>query len=152
MSSATFAIELQPSSLLRGLLFCCGALAAITGVVLLAGLPLPAYWRAPLALLWLGLSAWELRLQIRGGQKVQKIRLDAGGAVSARDPDGDWLPVSLRSGSVVLAQLAWLCLELPDGGYYGELLYRGGQKRSDWHGLQLMWRQRRGAFGGHSVS
>lgn len=152
MSSGVFAIELEPSGLLRAMLLGCGAIAAAIGLALLYRLPLAGMTRVLLVLLWLALSVHELMSRLRGARWVRAIRLDAGGTVCLKNSDGDWQPAVLRSGSLVLTRWAWLLLELPGGGHYGELLYAGGQKSADWHGLLLIWRQRRGVFGGHRGS
>ena len=148
MSSAVFSIELKPSKNLRGLLLCCGVAATVAGVMLILTVPINGCFRALLAVAWTWQSGLELRMQRRGAARVSRIRLDSGGAVCAEDGNGDWRRLELRSGSVVLTGVAWLRLRFPDGCHYGELLSGNPRTSRNWHGLQLIWRQHRDAFGG----
>jgi len=152
MSSTVFSIELKPRESLRVLLMCCGVAAAAAGMVLIVTLPLNGWSRALLAVLWGWQALRELRMQRHGMAQVAGIRLDSGGAVRGLDGDGEWRSLELRSGSIVLSSFAWLRLRLPDGSHYGELLAGDTQSSRNWHGLQLIWRQSRGAFGGRPGS
>ena len=152
MSSAVFSIELKPSKYLRRLLLCCGVAATVAGVMLILTVAINGWWRVLLAVLWTWHCGLELNRQRRGAARVQRIRLDSSGAICVQDGDGDWRNLELSAGSVVLTGVAWLRLRFPNGCHYGELLSGDPRTSRNWHGLQLIWRQYRNAFGGQERS
>ncbi len=146
-SSEQFGTALKPDATLRRCVLLSGCLAACGGVLIILTLRLPLILRIPLAVLWLLECLRELRRCKRGATRLAEIRLDAGGNIECIAPDGGVESLSLLSGSLVLRKLAWLRVRFPDGLRHGELFVGDPARDPEWHRLQLIWRQRRGAFG-----
>ena len=115
MSSSRFETVLTPEPRLRQCVLLCGALAMITGSVLILLMPLAPVWRLVLAAAWVGESLRELRGLARGAARLRFIRLDAEGNISGIGPDGRLEALTLLSGSIVLSRLGWLWLQFSDG-------------------------------------
>ncbi len=147
MSSTRFETVLTPEPRLRQCVLLCGALAMMTGLVLILFMPLAAVWRILLAAAWVGESLRELRGLARGAARLRFIRLDAAGNISGIAPDGRREVLTLLSGSIVLSRLGWLWVRFPDGSRYGELLRGNPGRDLEWQRLQLIWRHSRTAFG-----
>ena len=175
MSSGRFETELRVDERLRRLVLYSGALSLLTGSVLILHLPLSPVFRFFGVGLWVWQVAREFCRQTDGANRVhawfheaipfgggsygdallwsgstnrvRRLLISSDGEIVARGRGGAPERLRLLPGSVVLERLAWLRLGFADGSHYGELL--AGDPRSDaqWHGLQLVWRQRRGAFG-----
>ncbi len=152
MSSSRFETVLTPEPRLRQCVLLCGALAMITGSVLILLMPLAPVWRLVLAAAWVGESLRELRGLARGAARLRFIRLDAEGNISGIGPDGRLEALTLLSGSIVLSRLGWLWLQFSDGSRYGELLRGDPARDREWQRLQLIWRHSRTAFGGQEGS
>ncbi len=147
MSSSRFETVLTPEPRLRQCVLLCGALAMMTGSVLILLMPLAPVWRIVLAAAWVGESLRELRGLARGAARLRLIRLDAEGNISGVGPDGRLEALTLLSGSIVLSRLGWLWLQFSDGSRYGELLRGDPARDLEWQRLQLIWRHSRTAFG-----
>ncbi len=147
MSSSRFETVLTPEPRLRQCVLLCGALAMMTGAVLILLMPLAPVWRIVLAAAWVGESLRELRGLARGAARLRCIRLDAEGNISGVGPDGRLEALTLLSGSIVLSRLGWLWLRFSDGSRYGELLRGDPARDLEWQRLQLIWRHSRTAFG-----
>lgn len=147
MSSGRFETELRVDERLRRLVLYSGALSLLTGSVLILHLPLSPVFRFFGVGLWVWQVAREFCRQTDGANRVRRLLISSDGEIVASGRGGVPERLRLLPGSVVLERLAWLRLGFADGSHYGELL--AGDPRSDaqWHGLQLVWRQRRGAFG-----
>jgi len=147
VSSPVFAVRIRPDPRLQllvrltGLLFCAAGAAAI-GVM-----DLSWPWRALCMAAWIGDCARALYRQQRAARRVATIRIDAEGGISGRAADGTAVGLRLMTGSVVLANIAWLRLRLDDGSEYGQLLAARCSENEAWHGLQLIWQQCRESFG-----
>lgn len=152
MSSSRFETVLTPEPRLRQCVLLCGALAMMTGSVLILLMPLAPVWRLVLAAAWVGESLRELRGLARGAARLRFIRLDAEGNISGIGPDGRLEALTLLSGSIVLSRLGWLWLRFSDGSRYGELLRGDPARDREWQRLQLIWRHSRAAFGGQEGS
>ncbi len=152
MSSSRFETVLTPEPRLRQCVLLCGALAMITGSILILLMPLAPVWRLVLAAAWVGESLRELRGLARGAARLRFIRLDAEGNISGIGPDGRLEALTLLSGSIVLSRLGWLWLQFSDGSRYGELLRGDPARDREWQRLQLIWRHSRTAFGGQEGS
>ncbi len=147
MSCNEFCSELKPTRRLRRLPPICAAAALVIGAALILRFPWPLPLRALALATWLGFGVYELARFSRAAATVRRLRIGADGSVLALRRDGRWDAVQLRAGSIVLPRLAWLLLRLPDGQVYGELLSGEARSSPQWHRLQLIWRQGRGAFG-----
>ena len=123
-------------------------MSAAIGLLLIVRMPLNLPVRLLLVVAWLAWSGYELRSISRAWQSVRRIRLDILGNIQVEDRRGRMSPVALLPGSVVLARIAWLRLELPGGAKFGELLTENAVKSVEWHRLQLIWRQCRHILGG----
>lgn len=106
--------------------------------------------------LLLAAFAWQCRRDIcrqaRGYARIARLCIDSAGEVQGRGPLGQTYQLRLCSGSMVLPRLAWLRLEFADGHRYGELIYGNSAESAEWHGLQLIWEQRRASFGRAGLS
>lgn len=100
-----------------------------------------------LVCLWLVRCLLELRSQVRGASRIDRIRICPTGSLEGLSGRGTVEPLTLLSGSVVLSRVAWLRLRLNDGLQYGELLTGNPRRDEQWRRLQLNWRQRAAAFG-----
>lgn len=127
------------------MLAACAAL--LIGIALLIHLPIAAWIRLGLAIVWLLGNSWEISRLSRGAGRVKEIRVGEACA-TAVSRQGREEPVQIMSGSVVLPRVAWLRLRLPDGLIYGELLRGDPANDQQWRHLQVLWRQRSGPFGG----
>jgi len=140
MSSNSYSATLTPDPWLRIFVLGTGCLLQAAGIAIVLTLPLPTVFRALGLLLWVALSAAELRRSERGFDCCSCIRLRCDGSVEVRGGDDEWLSGSLSTGSLVLANHAWLRIRLDDGRQIDELL-RGDARRShDWRRLQVIWR------------
>ena len=140
MSSQTYSAELRPDRLLRWLVLASGMLLFLAGLVLVISLPLAAAYKFLVAFLWLALSAYEWISNRRAYARYGILRIDAEGSVERRSNDGTWQKHALRSGSVVLARLAWLRLVTADGLRYAELVRGDARESNDWRRFQVIWR------------
>lgn len=121
--------------------------ATLSGFVLIIRLPVAAWIRLGLAIVWIASQVWQIGKLSRGAARVRAIRLGPDFA-SVVDRRGREEPVQIMSGSVVLPRLAWLRLRLSDGSHYGELLRSNPARDRHWRYLQILWRQAPAAFGG----
>ena len=147
MSSPAFEVELRPEPTVRRLVLSVGAVTMLGGLMLVGHLELPPVWRAALACLWLMDCLWSLGALAQGARRVRKIRLDAAGTIVALGPGGRVEALTLLTGSFVLRRIAWLRVAFPDGSRHAELLVAASEECAAWHRLQLVWQQRREAFG-----
>jgi hypothetical protein len=118
------------------------------GTLLVLGLPLRPGLKVALAGLWLARCLFELRSQLRGGSRIDRIRICATGALEGLTRHGAVESLTLLSGSMVLSRVAWFRLEFEDGLRYGVFLAGNPRRDEHWRRLQLIWRQRVAAFGG----
>ena len=140
MSSIKYSAELAPDPVLRRLVLISGALATVVGIVILAGLSLPWYWRVFGGLAWAFFSGRDL-LHIASGHKgCEKLRLDNEGNVRLFSADGCCTAATIDGGSVVLPGLAWLRLRTDSGRRQAELLRRKTAGSNEWRRLQVIWR------------
>jgi hypothetical protein len=112
----------------------------LAGLFLVISLPLSATHRLLIAVLWLALSAYEWISNRRAYARYGILRIDAEGSVERRSNDGTWQKHALRSGSVVLARLAWLRLVTADGLRYAEFVRGDARESNDWRRFQVIWR------------
>jgi len=146
-SSAKFETVLTPEPRLRQFVFMCGCAAAMTGTLIILGMPLALVWRILLASAWIGENVRECRRLARGAARLKALRLDADGNIAGVGPDGRVESLTLLSGSIVLKRLAWLRVRFADGSEYAELFQGDPAGDLEWQRLQLIWRHCRTAFG-----
>jgi hypothetical protein len=122
-------------------------LAWAAGSLLLIQLEIAIAWRVGLILLWTGDVGIAVRRLVRGQQRIDRIVMTSGGYLAGITPGGDREPMTLLPGSVVYRRIAWLRFRFADGHRHAELL--AGNPRADrgFHGLQVIWRLGREAFG-----
>lgn len=148
MSSRGFEAVLVPSGRLRKLLLVASAAAGLAGTLLVLGLPVRPDLKALMTCLWLGRCLVEFRSQLRGGSRIDRIRICPSGRLQGLNGNGDIESLTLLSGSVVYSRVAWLRLEFEDGLQCGELLAGNPRRDEQWRRLQLIWRQHAAVFGG----
>jgi hypothetical protein len=148
LSSRGFETVLAPVARLRKLLLAFSAGALLAGTALVLRLPLRMELKLVVVCLWLVCCLLEMRSQLRGMSRIDRIRMYATGSLEGLSRNGRVEPLKLLSGSVVLSRVAWLRLELDDGLRYGELLAGNPRRDEQWRRLQLIWRQQAGVFGG----
>lgn len=152
MSSRGFeAVLVLPSHLRKALLAISGA-AGLLGTLLVLGLPLRPDLKLAMVGLWLGRWLFEFRSQLRGGSRIDRIRICSTGALEGLTRHGAVESLTLLSGSMILSRVAWFRLEFEDGLRYGELIAGNPRRDEHWRRLQLIWRQRGAAFGGSGGS
>ncbi len=147
MSSREFEVALEPDRRLRCLLSMTAVLAWSCGLWLTAGLDISLPWRVSGGLLWtadVGYGMWRL---VRGQQRLERIVVSSGGTLAAVSSDGSRDSLVLLTGSVVYRRIAWLRFRYSDGRQHAELLMGNPARDHGWHGLQLIWRMSRDAFG-----
>ncbi|MFQ6004622.1 MAG: hypothetical protein ACE5OQ_03885 [Woeseia sp.] len=146
MPSRRFEAVLSPDPALRRLVMLAACTGLLTGFVLIIRLPVSAWIRFGLTMVWLASQVREIGRLTRGAARVRTIRLGPDSA-TVINRKGREEPVQIMSGSVVLPKLAWLRLRLSDGLCYGELLRGNSARDRHWRCLQILWRQGPAAFG-----
>jgi hypothetical protein len=123
--------------------------AGLSGTLLVLGLPLRSELAFVLVCLWLARCLLEIRLQVRGASRIDRIRICPTGSLEGLSRTGAVESLTVLSGSMVMSRVAWLRLEFGDGLQYGELLTGNPRRDEQWRRLQLIWRQHAAAaFGG----
>ena len=145
--SSEFATELECQPWARACVLLTAMLMALTGVTFTITMPVAIWLRAALAALWFCYCWREFGRQLGGYARLNRLCLSAAGEAWAIGPSGVLHSLELASGSMVLSRVAWLRLRFADGSHYGELLTGHPLHCERWHGLQLIWEQRRDAFG-----
>ena len=140
MSSSLYSTCLTPDPWLRIAVLTSGRLLVAAGLVLILTLDLDAEIRATSCLVWVVAARHELLQIERGFESLTAIRLSSGGAIAVRNDDQEWLPVTLRTGSIVLRNFAWLRLQAANGDNFVELLRGNARQNQDWRRLQVIWR------------
>jgi hypothetical protein len=112
----------------------------VFGLALLLAMPIAIHWRVVAAVLWLLLSALEIRAVARGFSLCQRLRIAHNGAIEVVLSDGGRLTATLSAGSIVLPRLAWLRFQADNGQHFAELLRGGSPQNKDWRHLQVIWR------------
>ena len=147
MSSPEFEAKLRPDYGIRRIVLSAGLLAMLVGVVLIMFLNVPILWRLAATAVWMLDCLWGFWALIRGARQVAWLWLDSNGRLDIVDAEGFSRPARLLTGSLVLRNVAWLRVRLPDGRRYAELLIASRVDAGAWHRLQLIWQQCRDAFG-----
>ena len=147
MSSSEFEVDLQVDPRCRQLVLASGCVLAAGGVVVIAGINLPAAVRGMLILLWIFESLREIRNYLAGLRRIRGFRLSTAGSVQVLARTGGAEVAELDTGTMVLPALAWIRVRLADGTRHGELLTERRVETRAWHRLQLVWRLCREAFG-----
>jgi hypothetical protein len=117
-----------------------GVLLFFLGLLLILELPIAGCYKVLIAVVWLGLSAFEWLSNRRAYAQNGILRIDAEGRVEWWDDDAGRRELGLRPGSVVLSRLAWLRLSAGDGLRYAELLRGDARESDDWRRFQVIWR------------
>ena len=147
MSSSEFEVDLPVDPRFRQLVLASGCVLAVAGAVIVVSINLPAALRGVLLLLWLIECCREIRNYLAGIRRIHGFRLSASGRVQVLSRSGGTEAAELETGTMVLPAAAWIRVRLADGFRHGELLAKRGTKSRSWHGLQLVWRLCREAFG-----
>lgn len=147
MSSIVFEVVLRPDPALRRTVHWTGIVLFSVGIVLIVLLPISPIWRFVCSVFWLLDGVRELRKLQLGQARTHALVLNSCGLVAGIDSAGDRHELILRTGSLVLPQLAWIRVKSRSGNCHGELFTRRDTGPETWHRLQLLWHQAREAFG-----
>lgn len=112
----------------------------LAGVLVIAGLRLPAAWLLPAGAAWTLAGLWQVSALRATYRHYNRIRLHADGRLEvlrSNEPDER---ARLLDGSFVLPGLAWLRIRLEDGRTSGELLRGDIRENQAWRRLQVIWR------------
>ena len=147
MSSPEFEVKLQPDPGIRRSVLLAGLLAMLAGVALIVLINTPILWRLAATLVWMSDCLWGMWALIRGARQVAWLRLDSTGQIDIVDTEGFSRPARLLTGSLVLQNVAWLRVRLPDGRRYSELMLAARVEAGAWHGLPVRFEvaEQRGA-------
>lgn len=140
MSSATYFASLRPDPWLRIVVLTSARLLIAAGLVMILTVDANAVLRGAGGLAWLGLGCFELRRAERGFHYCRALRVRPGGEIMLQNPDLEWEPATLQSGSVVIGQFAWLRVQTGDGRQCAELLRGDARANPDWRRLTVIWR------------
>ena len=140
MSSATYSASLTPDPWLRIVVLTSGQLLIVAGLVMILNLDLSAVLRGAGCLAWLGLGCVELGRADRGFRYCRALRVGPGGEIALQNADLEWEPATLKSGSVVIGQFAWLRVQTGGGRQCAEFLRGDARADPDWRRLKVIWR------------
>jgi hypothetical protein len=140
MSSATYFASLAPDPWLRIVVLTSGRLLLAAGVVMILTVEASAALRGAGCLGWLGLGCFELRRVERGFQYCKALRVRPGGEIELQNPDLEWEPATLQSGSVLMGHFAWLRVQTGGGRQCAEFLQGDARASPDWRRLRVIWR------------
>ena len=140
MSFSSYSSELRTEARLRRIVAGTGVLFMMLGAVALWSLPIELPFRLLLVDAWLVAGAWQHYRADAARASCKAILVDTDGTLRLRAPDGRTLPATLCPGCVVLATVAWLRIEAPDGTRFGELLRGHCREGEDWRRFQVIWR------------
>jgi hypothetical protein len=117
-----------------------GAVFFVTGLVIVAALPVAAPWKWALALGFSALSGAELAILLKAYRECVRLTLHADGSVEIEAADGGRREARLLPGSVVLRRWAWLRIQSPAAPAWAEPLSPGAQDREQWRRFQVICR------------
>lgn len=140
VSSRSYSACLTPDPWLRIVVLTSGRLLWAAGVVVVLLLPLPAAVRITGVVCWCGFVHREIGGLQRGFRCCRMLRLHADGSLTVATNNDDWVAATLESGSVVIANFAWLRFVSDTGMHYQELLYGDARRSNEWRRLQVIWR------------
>jgi hypothetical protein len=139
-SFVPYTASLRADSKQRRLVIGSGALFLVTGLLILAVLPVAVPWKWLLALGFTALSAAELAILFRAYRDCVALTLHADGSVEIEGPDGGHRKARLLPGSVVLRKWAWLRIQSPAAPAWAEPVMPGTQDREQWRRFQVICR------------
>ena len=147
MPSPLFEVKLEPDPFLHRIVILAGVIAMACGVLIIAEVQIDLAWRFVGGAIWSLDCVFEMRSFSKGIRWLRQLTLDSAGGLRALDSAGNQVVLSLRSGSVVLPELAWLRVVDNENRKFTGLFARRRANHREWHRLQLLWRQARKAFG-----
>ena len=95
---------------------------------------------------WLGGAGWVFAVLARSGivlasqLRYPTVKIHADGSALLKDAHGDWYPATMSSNCLVLANFAWLDLEMADKTRYSGLVRGKSRESQQWRRLQVIWR------------
>jgi hypothetical protein len=112
----------------------------LVGLVIVAGLPLPAAWRGLVMVAWCAVCGRELSHLASAYRQYRAVRIFSDGSTELCGAGTAVTSAQLLPGSIVLPGLAWLRLRLENGRTSGELLRGNIREDEAWRRLQVIWR------------
>ena len=140
LSSNTYSSEIDPDPRLRRLVLATGWIAMLLGVVTILSLPVAGFLRAASTFVWCAIVGAELGFISSTHKRFTRLRISSEGECDLRNKEGEWVAAKIAGGCVVLAQMAWLRLQLPSGRCHLELVSGDVCESEQWRRLQVIWR------------
>ncbi len=139
-SSAPYSATLRADPLGRRVVVGSGTLFGVSGLVVVAVLPIGIGWVVLVAVAWSAFCATELLILVRAYRACVAVTLHADGSVEIERTDGVHGSGRLLPGSVVLRRWAWLRIGLPAAPAWAEPLGSRRQDREQWRRFQVICR------------
>ncbi len=117
-----------------------GRLLTAAGLVIVLTLEIDAAVRVAGCVAWVVLCHIELQRTQRGFDSCIVVRIFSDGRIALLGDDGEWLPGTLQSGSLVLQNFAWLRVQTVAGANVAEPLRGSVRESHEWRRLQVIWR------------
>lgn len=140
MSSSGYWSTIRPDKCLRSVVLGLGCLLLAFGTWIIMTLPLGTYWRVPMLLLWVAVTAAEIGLLLRAYRLSTGYRLYADGTIEIMTAAGERRLGRFAAGSVILPGIAWLRIRPVVGCAWGELIAGNSRKNKEWRRLQVVCR------------
>ena len=140
MSSNAFSSDLRPDPAARRIVLCTGVIAALGGIGVIAGLPVETDWRFTAIVLWAMVCGYDLWIVAAGFGRCSRIRIEPSGKLFVHSADNCCSAATLRAGSIVMWQFAWLRFRTENGRRHVELIRRKSAQSKEWRRLQVIWR------------
>jgi hypothetical protein len=140
VSSNSYSACLIPDPWLRIVVSTSGRLLIAAGLALILVLAIDVALRVAGCLVWVALGRFELRRLEQGFDACKLIRIDSSAEIAILNGDGNWVPATLLTGSVLLRKLGWMRLKDQRGQSFLELIRGDARQSQDWRRLQVIWR------------
>lgn len=141
MSSTTYLAEIRANSRLRRIVMLTGLASTLIGVLVIILLPISAPGRAFGVIGW---SCWcgrELLTYWRAYDRWSGFRVFADGNIELFGA-GECRAAHIVAGSIVLAEVAWIRVQIENGDCWGELVAGKHRECEEWRRFQVIFRHR----------
>ena len=140
MSSTGYSTVLRPDPRLRMLVLLGTAFAVSAGLLVIATLPAAGFTRLGAGMCWLAVVGWKIARLVRGWRRCEVLGIASDGTVTIQGREGPDVAGRLCAGSLVLARVAWLRFETPDGYRWAEPAAGNPRECDAWRRLRVIWR------------